>query len=195
MLPGSQTIVQLKYDELPERLRLDEEVRSWQRNPCVCPGLMLRHAPKMPNDFVRVFWTQKKPWVWFFSRLGFGFGTNFLSKMDVLSFTEKVAIGWGLGWFQKCRLGPVSANPCRIPAPKLQLYLALSRLTRWISRWKLRKSIVVFFNLKKYMGFPTTNDHFGGVLGIPPFKETPIYDDYISDITLVLYCKSCFSFC
>ena len=25
------------------------------------------------------------------------------------------------------------------------------------------------------IGFPTKNDHFGGVLGIPPFKETPIY--------------------
>ena len=25
------------------------------------------------------------------------------------------------------------------------------------------------------MGFPTKNDHFGDVLGIPPFKETPIY--------------------
>ena len=23
-------------------------------------------------------------------------------------------------------------------------------------------------------GFPTKNDHFGGVLGVPPFKETPI---------------------
>jgi len=26
------------------------------------------------------------------------------------------------------------------------------------------------------MGFPTKNDHFGGVLGVPPFKETPIYN-------------------
>ena len=25
------------------------------------------------------------------------------------------------------------------------------------------------------MGFPTKNDHFGGVLGVPPFKETPIW--------------------
>ena len=25
------------------------------------------------------------------------------------------------------------------------------------------------------MGFPTKNDHFCGVLGVPPFKETPIY--------------------
>ena len=24
------------------------------------------------------------------------------------------------------------------------------------------------------MGFPTKNDHFGGVLGVPPFSETPI---------------------
>ena len=24
-------------------------------------------------------------------------------------------------------------------------------------------------------GFPTKNDHFGGVLGVPPFKETPMY--------------------
>ena len=24
------------------------------------------------------------------------------------------------------------------------------------------------------MGFPTTNDDFGGVLGVPPFKEAPI---------------------
>ena len=82
MLPGSQTIVQLKYDELPESLRL-EEVRSWQRNPCVCPGLMLRHAPKMPNDFVRGFWTEIHHGSDYFSR-GFGFGTNFLSKLHVL---------------------------------------------------------------------------------------------------------------
>ena len=27
------------------------------------------------------------------------------------------------------------------------------------------------------MGFPTKNDHFWGVLGVPPFKETPIYLD------------------
>ena len=86
MLPGSQTIVQLKYDELPERLQLDEEVRSWHRNPCVCPGLMLRHArhaPKMPNDFVRGFWTEIHHGSDYFSR-GFGFGTNFLSKLHVL---------------------------------------------------------------------------------------------------------------
>ena len=25
------------------------------------------------------------------------------------------------------------------------------------------------------MGFPTKNDHFGVFLGVPPFKETPIY--------------------
>ena len=25
------------------------------------------------------------------------------------------------------------------------------------------------------MGFPTKNDHFGGVLGVPLFLETPIY--------------------
>jgi len=25
----------------------------------------------------------------------------------------------------------------------------------------------------KPMGFPTKNDHVGGVLGVPPFKETP----------------------
>ena len=25
------------------------------------------------------------------------------------------------------------------------------------------------------MVFPTKNDHFWGVLGVPPFKETPIY--------------------
>ena len=25
------------------------------------------------------------------------------------------------------------------------------------------------------MGFPTKNDHFGGVLGVPPFKETPMW--------------------
>ena len=25
------------------------------------------------------------------------------------------------------------------------------------------------------MGFPTKNDHFGGVLGVPPFKETSIW--------------------
>ena len=25
------------------------------------------------------------------------------------------------------------------------------------------------------MGFPTKNDHFGGVLGVPPFKETPAW--------------------
>ena len=24
------------------------------------------------------------------------------------------------------------------------------------------------------MGFPTKNDHFGGVLGVPPFKEASI---------------------
>ena len=84
MLPGSQTIVQLKYDELhPESLQL-EEVRSWHRNPCVYPGLMLRHAPRMPNDFVRGFGLKKNHGSDFFSRFGFGFGTNFLSKLDVL---------------------------------------------------------------------------------------------------------------
>ena len=25
------------------------------------------------------------------------------------------------------------------------------------------------------MDFPTKNDHFGVVLGVPPFKETPIW--------------------
>ena len=27
-------------------------------------------------------------------------------------------------------------------------------------------------------GFPTKNDHFGCELGVPPFKETPIYRPY-----------------
>ena len=128
----------------------------------------------------------------FFSRFGFGFGTNFLSKLDVLK------LHWeggnrllGTGVVLKLPRGPVSANPCRIPAPKLQL---LSRLTRWISRWKLRKSIF-FFQFEEIYGFSYYKWSFWGVLGIPPFKETPIYDDYISDITLVLYCKSFFSFC
>ena len=45
---------------------------------------MLRHAPIMPNDFVRGFLTEIHHGSDFFSRFGFGFGTNFLSKMDVL---------------------------------------------------------------------------------------------------------------
>ena len=28
------------------------------------------------------------------------------------------------------------------------------------------------------MGFPTQNDHFCGVLGVSPFKETPIWLNY-----------------
>ena len=29
------------------------------------------------------------------------------------------------------------------------------------------------------MGFPTKNDHFGGVFGVPPFKETPMYKSIV----------------
>ena len=85
MLPGSQTIVQLKYHELPESLQL-EEVRSWHRNPyvCVCPGLMLRHAPKMPNNFVRGFWTEIHHGSDFFPDSDLDLVPTFLSKMDVL---------------------------------------------------------------------------------------------------------------
>ena len=32
------------------------------------------------------------------------------------------------------------------------------------------------------IGFPTKNDHFGGVLGVPPFKETSIYYRVFSGI-------------
>ena len=36
-------------------------------------------------------------------------------------------------------------------------------------------------------GFPTKNDHFGGVLGVPPFKETPGPYMYIYIICIYVY--------
>ena len=49
---------------------------------------------------------------------------------------------------------------------------------KWLSLFK-----ATFFCFSTYggflkwypttIGFPTKNDHFGGVLGVPPFKETP----------------------
>ena len=39
------------------------------------------------------------------------------------------------------------------------------------------------------MGFPTKNDHFGGVLGVPLFLETPIYM-YIDERENLWSCES-----
>ena len=33
-------------------------------------------------------------------------------------------------------------------------------------------------------GFSYKNDHFGGVLGVPPFKETPIYTSKRAELWL-----------
>ena len=53
------------------------------------PRLMLRHGPKMPVTLLG-FLDWNSPWVRFFSRSGFGFGSNFFwEKGFVFRFTEK----------------------------------------------------------------------------------------------------------
>ena len=63
----------------------------------------------------------------------------------------------------------------------------VTQLDRWLSlsggflKWWYPTTI----------GFPTKNDHFGGVLGVPLFLETPKWHQHVS--WLVLWCR-CF-FC
>ena len=48
------------------------------------------------------------------------------------------------------------------------------------------KQVVIYGGFLKLVGgtqqpcgFPTKDDHFGGVLRVPPFEETPIYNPFI----------------
>ena len=55
----------------------------------------------------------------------------------------------------------------------LLLYLGLRQLK--IDPWKFGYGGFLKLWYPKTMGFPSKNDHFGGVLGVQPFKETPIW--------------------
>ena len=71
--------------------------------------------------------------------------------------------------------------------------LSLSLLKGMQFKKVIKKWIFIYWGFLKWwdfpnkpMGFPSKNDHFGVFLGVPPFKETPIYV-YSIHLSLSLY--------